>query len=566
MSSEYIYGFFYFVPLDVNAPKFFGFSEFLAALALMVLAWTIADVRYQFRIRTAPINLEAITFFVVGTVGFLTLLTDLWRAEQWLVPRGNIISPAGWQAFLGWLFLQTFLMWAWFAFIRPPVYSKRNAGRFGKTLYQYILNGSPSELSVISDELAKSAKHLIGYATNRDIANNSTIMTDNEKLLPKPSMVTVIADDVLRLIADKRFCRAIIESSSRTALKLFEEVSNSKKYGVQIDVFAKNIVSEALSNRDSFLYHETAGYESGFMGYYKPFSNTIFSDYRMVESIGTLLDLDWKKKLDAAQWEAYYRVVLITFQNYIDQEFWSHSFTLCRAFGYIKEAVSDLYGINGAQAGAGDNDIQAKLRIVVNFINDAIAVLEKKGVPEYLQLRVQKIDKTNTFYDHIARIIFEIIFAASAVKTPAEESWGIQYVSIWSRLFILESGGNAAKVVNFKVRRLLYDEIAEMNRFPNFKGARILSYCLNVMGFAIREKDYRPHSIALQKAVLSWTKKNFVWLHSYHPEIAEECLVDGITYDEKNQRLLKTYPVNALSRLPKYSYFNLNPLSHTNGG
>ena len=127
MSSDYCYGFVCFVPLDANAPKFFGFSEFLAGLALMVLAWTIADVRYRFRVRTTPLPLQGITFAVVGAVGVLTLLTDLWRAEQWLVPRGNLLTPSGWQALLGGLFLLTFLTWAWFAFIRPPVYGKRNA-------------------------------------------------------------------------------------------------------------------------------------------------------------------------------------------------------------------------------------------------------------------------------------------------------------------------------------------------------------------------------------------------------------------------------------------------------
>jgi hypothetical protein len=76
-----------FVPLETSSPKIFDFSEFLAGLALMVLAWTIADVRYRFRIRSAPIPLQGLTFAVVVAVGILTLLTDLWRAQGWLVPE-----------------------------------------------------------------------------------------------------------------------------------------------------------------------------------------------------------------------------------------------------------------------------------------------------------------------------------------------------------------------------------------------------------------------------------------------------------------------------------------------
>jgi hypothetical protein len=147
-----------FIPLDATTPEFFGFSEFLAGLALMVLAWTIADVRYRFRVRTAPVPLQGLTFAVVAGVGVLTLLTSLWRAERWLVPQGNLLTPASWQALLGGVFLLTFLTWTWFAFIRPPSYGRHNAERFAQTLYRFILKGSPTELAVIADELALSAR------------------------------------------------------------------------------------------------------------------------------------------------------------------------------------------------------------------------------------------------------------------------------------------------------------------------------------------------------------------------------------------------------------------------
>lgn len=64
--------------------------------------------------------LQGLTFGVVVVVGVLALLTDLWRAEEWLVPRGNLLTPASWQAVLAGLFLLTFLTWTWFAFIKPP--------------------------------------------------------------------------------------------------------------------------------------------------------------------------------------------------------------------------------------------------------------------------------------------------------------------------------------------------------------------------------------------------------------------------------------------------------------
>lgn len=565
MLTEYCYGPVCFVPLATDSPKFFGFSEFLTGLALIVLAWTIADVRYRFRVWTTPLPLQGITFAVVGAVGVLTLLTDLWRAEQWLVPRGNLLTPSGWQALLGGLFLLTLLSWAWFAFIRPPVYGKRNAERYARTLYRFILKGAPSELSVIADEFAYSVKSLICYAADRsELKNYRRHPWEGEESPENPPKVTAYANDILLLIADKRFCRAIVESSPGTALAVFHEIGETKKYGIQVQIFAKNVVNEALANKDSFLFHETQGYESGLIGYHKPLSQAMFSNHKMVEAIGTLLDPVIREmwKWDAAQWKAYCRVVLMTLRDYVDKDLGNHSFVLYRAMDHIKYAAFDLYKINGLANSAWDDDVQARLRVVIEFIKDAVEILDTKGVSGHLPLRVRDEHTMGNFYDHLASMICEVIFSASAVRSPADLCWWVQHNSVWGELFNFNKlNGAAAKVVKFKVRRLIYDEIADMKPFPNFKGAKILGFCLNVMGLARRDKDYDRDSRALQKAVLSWTKKNYAWLHTYNPRVAEACLVDGMTYDEERLRLVKTYPAEGLRREPHYVYLKLDPPS-----
>ncbi len=551
-----------FLPLDGNGQKFFGFSEFLSSLALMVLAWTIADVRYRFRLRSAPIPLQGVTFSVIATVGVLTLLTDLWRSEQWLVPNGNLFTSGTWQAFLGGLFLLVFLTWAWFAFIRPPTYGRHNAERFAQTLYRFILKGSPTELAVVADELIYSAKTLVQYATDSGRFQHHQIEREGEKK-PRPPKAEGYANDLLLLIADRRLCRVIVESSPGTALAIFRAMAETKKFGIQVGAFANNIMNEAIANRDSFLYHEANGYQSGLFGYQKPISQAMFSNYDMVETIGTLLDPDiyGQSKWDAAQWEAYCRVVLITLQSYIDEGYGGHSYVLFRAKGYIERAVSDLYTLNG-RAGAWDTDSSRRLHVVVKFIKDAVEILDKKHIPGHVRLRVREAHSHlhETFYDHIATMIFEVILHASAVKSPRWECWSIQHNSVWGELFTFSSlDGPAGRVVKFKVRRLLYDEIARMKKFPNFKGAKILSFCLNVMGIAISKHKSDKDCLALQKAMLAWTRKNFVWLHEYNPRVAEDCLVDGITYETANRRLVHTYPAENLRREPSYVYFNLDP-------
>jgi len=497
---------------------------------------------------------------MVAAVGVLTLLTDLWRAQGWLVPAGNLLTPASWQAILAGLFLLTFFAWTWFAFIRPPKFGKQNAERYARTVYRFILRGAPAELAVIADELTHSVKALVHYATDRGKHKSYRIDQRGGKRRSDPPKVEAYANDLLLLIADRRLCRAIVGASPVTALAVFQEMREAKKYGIQVETFAKNIVNEALENKDSFLYHEAEGYESGLIGYHKPLSHAMFSNYEMVEAVGTMLDPDirGKSQWDADQWEAYCRVVLMTFRDYVDKEFWNHSFVLYRAKGYIEHAASDLYKLNGLP-NTWDSDAVRRLRVVIEFIKDAVKILDEKEVPGNICLRVREEHghPRESFYDHLASMISEVIFHASAVRSPQWECWTIQHNLVWGELFNFNYlDGAAGRVVKFKVRRLLYNEIADMKRFPNFKGAKILGFCLNVMGLKLKEGDYDEDSRALHKAVLAWANRHYDWLHAYNPRVAEACLVDGISYDAENRRIVKTYPAVGLrrERLDVYLY------------
>jgi hypothetical protein len=106
--------------------------------------------------------------------------------------------------------------------------------------------------------------------------------------------------------------------------------------------------------------------------------------------------------------------------------------------------------------------------------------------------------------------------------------------------------GAAGKVIKFKVRRLLYDEVSESGHLSGFKGAKVLGFCLNVMGLEVGKADYFRDSRPLQKAILSWTKSKYAWLQSQNQRNAEAALVDGITYDPTGHRITKTYPADGL--------------------
>jgi hypothetical protein len=553
-----------FYALDPSGSKFFGFAEYLAAMALLVLAWTIADARYKFRIETAPLPLQRIAFVNVAIVGIFSLLTDLWRAQGWLVPVGVPLTPAIWQGLLGLTFLLTFLGWAWVAFVRPPRFGPLNSERYVRAVYGAILRGSADELAVISDEIALSANQLIKYAPSAYLRRRLS-RTSPESAVAPLRKVEGYANDLLLLIADRRFCRAVVAKGPVLALALFREIALLKKYDVAIGTFTRNIVGEALVHTDSFLFHETEGYQVGLLGHHKPLSQAIFGDYAMLAGIGTALDADVGDSFrwNSDTWGAFLRAARVALKAYVEADLPSNVTVLFRLHSKLKFAALDIYQLDGSKTLDWHTDPYATLRAVVEFLKDSIEILSKKPVPKYIELRRhEQYGPGRSVYDMVAESIFDTIFCVASVRSPINTCWTIQHNTVWSALFGSFAEKTAAAVfVRYKVRRLIYNEIKDMERFPNFKGAKFLAFCLNVMGLKFDRssinKEYRP----LHRALITWTRRNYESLRSANLEVAEACLVDGMSYDAEKRRLVRTYPAGGLRKEPSYVYLDLPPLT-----
>lgn len=557
-----------FVPLADSGEKFFGFSEYLAALALMVLAWTIADVRYRFRIRTAPLPLLGFTFYVVGAVGVLALLTDWWRAEHWLIPKGNLITPAGWQAVLGGAFLLTFMLWAWFAFIRPAKFGWWNARRFAEALYRAILKGSPGELPEIADELTRSAKPLIQHSwQNWELKQYDAQQKAQKKSASDRRLhVRHYAYDVLLMIADRKFCRHVVQSSPITALELFEEIGSQNKLDVPLDTFAKNITSEAIANRDSFAYHEIEGYYTGYVGYYKPLTKALYGNYAIVHALDQVFDVDFREKShwDADQWGAFCRLLLVSFKNYVDSgAVHQHSFVMFRAIHDIQSSIRGLYKISGSGSDWWSENSVQQLYIAVDFAIEATKILDERKEPVYTKLRRREEDRHRDVYDLIAELMFEIVFEAGSVKEPKDLCWTVQHNMVWTKfLEYFSPNGPSARIIKHKLRRLIYDEIVRLGEWPNFKGARVLAIALNVLGLMDNGTNFERSTKPLRKAVLAWTRRHYARIAAESPRVAAACLVDGMTYEAEGPRLIKT-GMQLLDREPLRQVLELDSVPAT---
>lgn len=551
-----------FIPLTTESTSIFSFSEFLASLALMVLAWSLADLRYRFRVAIAPFALRETTFFIIAALGLLTLLTDLWRSEEWLVIKGPLFTPSTWQGFLGGIFLLTFLSWAWFAFIKPPTFGRHNAKRFYDSVYKIAITGSPTELSILATELDRSYSSIIEFAKETPLISPPRKKTEDKQKTRKP-LTEDYANQLLLLIADKRLCRMIVESASGSLISLFSTITSLEKYRIPVDIFAKNITEAALENKDSFLYHESEGYETGVLGYTKPLSQTLYGNYRTLESIGTLLDCHYasKRHWDATTWEAYCRITLIAMRGQMEAQSWDHSYSIYRALNHIGSACSELFKLNGQENVDYYNEINERLRVVIDFVEKSLKMLDEFEVPEWISKckRDRKLGGGSTILDYVAKLMEKVIEDASSVLTPFPTNWWIQHNEVWSSFFpACRDTGTASDIVLFKLRRRLYNSISEMKDWPNYKGGKILGMCLNTSMLTSRTQKSNRHEYPIYRAALHWSKKNLARVNASNPKVLAECFPTRLKFDESDLKLTYTFDANAFNTEPKHVYFSVD--------
>lgn len=305
------------------------------------------------------------------------------------------------------------------------------------------------------------------------------------------------------------------------------------------------------------------------LSHFQPFGSSIYGDYRLVEALTdglqSPLSLDWKLfcDLDGDQFGAYCRISLIAFEGYIKSgPVPRRSKAIYQALDIIGHAGDGLYKLNGQPLDSWDISPSKKISDAVIFLNDCIKMIDTEKNIDLGKLRIKSKNLSNYILDDMAQTAYNILLSASSVKTPPDECWFIHYNCFWGRLIVGNEKSKAWNMFRFKFFRLIFDEIKHMEIFPNFEGAGILGICLNVLGVESNSAPRGKGEHILKKAILNWTKKNYLYLVQENPRVAEACLIGSITYDSKRKRLVKTY-AQGLSREPVSTYLKLDTISES---
>ncbi len=541
-----------FVPQDIaiSSSKIFGFSEFLASLALLVVIFTVTDSRYKFRISIAPLPLYIITFIVITLTGFLSLISDLWVAEKWWVLKSNIEIRLTTQAILGFVFLTCFMMWVYYAFINPPKYGKRNTEKYFNALYQSILKGDDAELSIIADELGLSSESIITFANG-----------ENKE-------VNKVARDILYLIANRKFCQILASRSPRTAASLFNISAQIEAFDLPLNQFSANISEEALKNKDSIIYHEDNGFNSGFTGFIQEWSYSIYGNHKLVDALENnhLSPFSFNYKVfysfDSEQWSAYCRLAGVYLKASLENSKYITNYrTLVIILEKLEMCTNETYKIDRVDDESYKNELTEKIDVFVTYIKDTFQIMSEYNAETNYNYCIKNKERVQLdLHYYLSSSMFEMIFKASQVQSSDFTTWHIQGNLVWDGFFRDIERSDAYHKTRKKLIRIIYKELKEIETRPNFKNTKVAGLILNVLGLQIEPNYFirkDKQLIFIQKLTQKIIKENYIRISIENPDVAQTMFPKNIIFDENRKCLIKTYP-RGVRKEARCEYFYLD--------
>lgn len=532
------------VPLDAKA-SIFGFGSFLTALTVFSIVYTVSDARFKFRLNTSIIPFKVL-FYAAFLMGILSLSSDIWYSYKLPIP-GLLSNQAVIQSILGFLNLLLVFWVLSCAFVKPPIFGKCNYKKFNIKVKEIIVNGVEKDLSMLAEELFRSVNNIIKYS------KEFTVNADKNH----PRLVDQNTDRnyLLYLIGNRKFCKQLIATSAITAIEIFIKMQLYNKYQLPIVEFVRNLTIEALINEDSIIYHEDHREKFGPILDDPDFSQILYGNYLLVESITpSIFYLPYKlfDSFSVAQLKAYARLALIFIASYMEhtKNQHRHSYSLINAIEQMTPSSAELNELTDADFWDRPSNTINKFKIKIDFAKDLLKLLD--GFSVLSQIREQeKMD----IYNLTAKLIFGIITSASFIKCQAYSAWYFQQNTVWDSFFgSFSESGEAAKIIQLEIKNLLNTELINLEKrfpsFPNWRSIRIIGYCLNVLGLSVgKPEDYAPGYQEFHDNIIIWIRKNFLKINEFSPGSAKEYLGANISFDKENNRLVKTNGIGLLTTL-----------------
>ena len=431
------------------------------------------------------------------------------------------------------------ISWVFSVLLYPPVFHPSGSRRFADLVAQHVVWLPRKRLSVLASELLRSVPSVVSCAASS--SGNSP---------PPPSCRD--AQAILFALGDTRFAEEVVAKAPAFLCSLFSYMSTQRVYPSAVSALARNVIQVALRDPDSFLYRETTPYDAGLLGQERPVTHSILGSPALLDAFPGLLDPPpfTGDPLPETQCEAYLRALEFAVAS-------SSKDALPACPGPVSAAISGLHAVviphdlfsHPSKSASRSFRHGMRLSLFVSFLCDVLRILDRLSLPLPRVVRHPAgFVRRETFLDVLAYAFWDAVFAAGAFPGSRSESWSLQYTVVWSKLFPLgETDGPASRAIRFRVLRIIYGHIKNLEVHPNYRGAAALRFCLNVLG-CTKTRDPGRSASLFHTAVLRWTSKHWRALNRSSPRVSHACLPVGTAYDSSRRVLSRKYFTNFMER------------------
>jgi len=343
------------------------------------------------------------------------------------------------------------------------------------------------------------------------------------------------------MMADPGFCHVTVRASPGTVHDIFLALRSFPGASRSVAPFARNVLTAAVDNQESFLHRERPDHRSGLAAQSQVITRSVFGDIDTLDRIGWIFSqeaFEWK----ASNWHAFLRAAGQAFSSFSKRTRPARSQTIVDIFSTIVHGTRNLHRLNGISDTAGESDETETARAILEFVREAAEAMQAGpvSIEQWAQEDWNPIQE-------LARVSCKLLVDASFVTAPSSTNWWIQYNVVWSRIFDRHSDTPNLVLAEVQERaaRMIWSQIRELDYSPGFIGGHLLGLCLNI-GWVVgtsrqSSQDRSKPERALLWLTHNWARKRFAWLYKYDPKVATSGFSELMSYQPKRQTLRRMW-------------------------
>lgn len=463
--------------------NFFGFSEFLTGFAILMIAWTTTDYKFQFRIQISKFPPKTL-YIIAIVIGAIALVCDFLSAIEILCSLVHLII----QLICAAVLFSFVVYWMTRAFLKPPIFNQSNCERYKTEFFRVCDYGTDEELNVITQEMSDSVDTLVDSAL------------DYEKDKESKSF-SKIQEQILYIftrMGTERFCR--IAAKNGFGEKLLLRIASRGKYNVGLESFADNFITEALKYDESFILNDTNP-RNAHLGSSLTKIKDIYGNKDLLLRLYGLIqpDISSTRNWNIKQVKAYVTCLLTAFDTCYGER--AIKFSFLKAYEILENTIKRC-------CSQEDSDIESKdlFEGTIYFYQKAIDTsFTKKDIFKQKYSYSDKFPEQD-FIDYFVDSVIKIIYFASTVKGDIQYRETIQNELCLNKIFPNSDPQNDCIAFYKKLNEAI---LLKVRQNQDLVGIYTLFFFLKRCGLQINPDLKNKYLIELHTELLSYAKQHF---------------------------------------------------------